>query len=138
MQEPFDLPTDTLNQPSHPEVSDETRPPVDLEHVYDAMGDEAAEIIELYLSGTTRDLDRLGTAIQANDAMEVRLIAHNCAGTSATCGMVAVVPLFRALEDAGRYQCLSNAPALLADAKVQFQRICSFLLETNLRLQLVD
>lgn len=102
-------------------------PPVDLEHINDVMGEQSAEILDLYVTGTTQDLVRLTSAIQTNNVQEVDLIAHNCAGTSATCGMVAIVPVFRALEKAAREGSLDRAPAYLDEAKRQFERICSFL-----------
>ena len=108
--------------------------PVDLEHIYEVMGDEASEILGLYLTGTTENLAKLAIAIQTNNGHDVDLLAHNSAGTSATCGMVAVVPAFRALEKAGREGCLDGASALLEEAKKQFARICSFL-DTELILQ---
>ena len=37
------------------------------------------------------------------------MIAHNCAGTSANCGMVAVVDHFRELERMGRENQLTGA-----------------------------
>ena len=109
--------------------------PVDMEHIHDVMGDELSEILDLYLTGTTENLEKLTTAIQTNNIHDVDSLAHNCAGTSATCGMVAVVPAFRALEQAAREGCLDDAPVLLAEAKKQFERICAFL-KTELNTQL--
>ena len=112
---------------SQTEVAAEALPaPVDMEHIYDVMVDEQSEILVLYLTGTTENLKKLACAIETNNIHEVESLAHNCAGTSATCGMVAVVPAFRALEKAAREGCLDNAPALLDEAKKQFERICSF------------
>jgi len=108
--------------------------PVDMDHIYDVMGDELTEILELYLAGTMEKLEKLTIAIQMNNVREVDELAHNCAGTSATCGMDGVVPAFRGLEQAARAGCLDNAPALLDEAKTQFARICSFL-EGELILQ---
>ena len=120
----FGLPTElTQNDSSSAALT----APVDMEHIYDIMGDELSEILDLYLTGTTENLEKLGSAIQANNTDEVDSLAHNCAGTSATCGMVAVVPAFRALEKAAREGCLDHAPALLAEAREQFARIRSFL-----------
>ncbi|HXM36376.1 MAG TPA: response regulator [Pyrinomonadaceae bacterium] len=113
------------------------QPPVNVELLYDVMGDELSEILDLYLTGTSQSLKRLTSAIQANDLHEVDSIAHSCAGTSATCGMVAVVPALRALEKVAREGSLDDAPALLEEAKKQFARICSFL-ETELERKPLD
>jgi CheY-like chemotaxis protein len=102
-------------------------PPVDLDHLHDVMGDDVIEILDLYLTGTTQNLGKLSNAIQLNDVREVELLAHASAGTSATCGMLSVVPAFRALEKEAHEGSLHNASALLDEAKQQFARICSFL-----------
>ena len=109
-------------------------PPVDVDQMRDVMGDELTEILDLYLTGISQDLERLASAIQTNNVHEVDLIAHNCAGTSATCGMVAIVPAFRDLEKIAREGCLDQAPALLEEAHKQFARIRLFL-ETELSPQ---
>jgi hypothetical protein len=57
----------------------------------------------------------------------VELIAHNCAGTSANCGMTAVAIPFRELENAGRTAHLENAPSTLAQAHQFFTRTREFL-----------
>ena len=104
-----------------------TAAPIDIEQMRDVMGDELDEILDLYLTGMSQDLERLATAIQANDMHEVSLIAHNCAGTSATCGMTAIVPPFRSIEKGALAGCLDLAPSYLAEAQKQFARIQSFL-----------
>ncbi|MGH9875731.1 MAG: response regulator, partial [Pyrinomonadaceae bacterium] len=81
------------NKASQP-VDDDATPPVDLELLYQALGsepDEFREILDLYLDHMPLSLERLRLAIEAGDAAEVHLIAHNGAGTSATCGMTAMV-----------------------------------------------
>jgi PAS domain S-box-containing protein len=101
--------------------------PVDMERMNDAIGDEWAEILDLYLSQMSESLEKLDMEIKAGNAHEVDLIAHNCAGTSANLGMVAVVKSLRGLETAGREERLDNASSLLSEAKSQFDRISLFL-----------
>lgn len=108
-------------------LPDELAPPVDVDQMNDVMGNELKEILDLYLTGISQDLERLAGAIETNNVHEVNLIAHSCAGTSATCGMVAVLPAFRALEKIAREGCLDQAPALLEEAQKQFARIRLFL-----------
>ena len=72
---------------------------------------------------------KLNAAIVAGDASETDLIAHNCAGVSANCGMVAVLAPLRELERMGRENQLSGAEPLGADVRREFERIKLFLQE---------
>ncbi|HXI74594.1 MAG TPA: PAS domain S-box protein, partial [Pyrinomonadaceae bacterium] len=79
--------------------------PVDLERLHDALGtdpQEVSEIVTVYLDHMNESLQKLDAAITAQDSREIELIAHNCVGTSANCGMVAVVEPLRGLETASR------------------------------------
>jgi len=107
--------------------ADASPPPVDLEHLHKVMGEDVSEIIDLYLTGTTQNLQKLASAIQASNIREVQSLAHESAGTSATCGMFGAVPAFRAIENAAREGSLKTVPALLDEARKQFERICAFL-----------
>ncbi|MEP6707507.1 MAG: Hpt domain-containing protein, partial [Pyrinomonadaceae bacterium] len=105
--------------------------PVNMDRLHEIMGDELFEIVDLYLVEMTRHLQELTIAIATGNAEEVDLIAHNCVGTSANCGMTAVVAPMRELERMGRENDLGHAPAVLEDAKKQFERVTQFL--TQLR-----
>jgi PAS domain S-box-containing protein len=102
-------------------------PPVDMVQLREALGEDSQEIVELYLSQTSEYLGNLAQAIAAGNGTEIRSIAHNCAGTSANCGMVALVGPLQALEKAGREGCLDDAARMLAAAHEQFGRVTSFL-----------
>jgi len=105
-------------------------PPVDMDRLHEALGDEPesfSEILNLYLEGMSTSLERLKDALQTGNHEEVESIAHNCAGTSANCGMVAVVEPMRDLEAAGRNRQLANAPGALARAKQEFHQIQTYL-----------
>jgi CheY-like chemotaxis protein/HPt (histidine-containing phosphotransfer) domain-containing protein len=105
-------------------------PPVDLVRLRHAMGDdpeEVFEIVSLYLSEMEANLIKLDAAIASDNAGEVDLIAHNCAGTSANCGMVAVVEQLRELERMGRENQLGGAAVLSATVGIEFERIKGFL-----------
>ncbi len=78
-------------------------------------------------------LKRLDAAIESGDAGEIDLIAHNCRGVSANCGMTAVVAPLRELERMGRENCLQGSEVLGAQVNSEFERIKSFL-EENLAL----
>ena len=110
-------------------VAEEVSPPVDLARLHDAMGDELGDILDLYLSQTSENLPKLTAAIEAGNAGDVDLIAHNCAGSSANCGMVALVEPLRNLERMGRENQLEGASALAVQISREFERVKLFLNE---------
>ena len=83
--------------------------------------------MNLYLDQMDKNLHKLDAAVALGNHVEVELIAHNCAGTSANCGMAAVAIPFRELEDAGRAGSLENAPATLTQAHQLFAQTRAFL-----------
>jgi signal transduction histidine kinase/DNA-binding response OmpR family regulator/HPt (histidine-containing phosphotransfer) domain-containing protein len=114
------------------ELVKDDSPPVDLERLYQALGDEPEElqeIIGIYLGQMEGDLKKLNTAITAGDPGEIDMIAHNCSGVSANCGMVAVVAPLRELERMGREGQLTGASQLGAEVEREFRRIKIFLEE---------
>jgi len=103
---------------------------VDVKRMHEIMGDEAAEfseILGLYLNEMDKNLNQLDAAVASGDDREIELLAHNCAGTSANCGMTAVAIPFRELESAGRTAQLGNAPTALAQAHLLFVQTQDFL-----------
>jgi CheY-like chemotaxis protein len=108
-------------------VSEEVLPPVDLKRLHDAMGDQISEILDIYMEQMTESLEKLTAAIATGNAAQVDLIAHNCAGTSANCGMVAVTQPLRELERMGREGSLAGADALSRQVSSEFERVKVFL-----------
>jgi CheY-like chemotaxis protein len=111
----------------------ESNPPVDMDRLHQALGDDPEEILEIltiYRDQMTEGLIGLDAAINSGNASEVNMIAHNCAGTSANCGMVAVVDQLRELERMGREQQLSGATSIVARISSEFDRIKLFLNES--------
>jgi PAS domain S-box-containing protein len=106
---------------------EEVSPPVDISRLHDAMGDELTEILDIYLQQTSTNLAKLMTAIADGNAAEVNWLAHNCAGTSANCGMVAVVHPLRELERMGKDGSLVGAEILGQQVLSEFQRLKVFL-----------
>ncbi|MEO8435987.1 MAG: PAS domain S-box protein [Pyrinomonadaceae bacterium] len=107
-----------------------TEAPVDLERLHDVMGhepDEMFEILDVYLDQMSENIVKLEAAVASGDAGTVDLIAHNSFGTSANCGMVAVVASLRELERAGRAGDLENAMPLVELTKAGLDRIQVFL-----------
>jgi hypothetical protein len=78
------------------------------------------------------NLERLEAAIALQDAETVDLIARNCAGTSANCGMVAIVDPLREMERLACENRLDDAAVLLRYINREFARIQSFL-QRNLK-----
>jgi signal transduction histidine kinase/CheY-like chemotaxis protein/HPt (histidine-containing phosphotransfer) domain-containing protein len=111
---------------------EEILPPVDVERLHQMMGDdpeEVADILGVYLGQMAESLERLTTAVESGDAVEVELIAHNCVGVSATCGMSAVVAPLRELERLGREKRLAGAGPLSAQVGREYERVRLFLQE---------
>ena len=108
-------------------VVEEVSPPVDMARLHEVMGDELFDILDIYLVQMSENLEKLTAAIAAGNAGELDLIAHNCAGTSANCGMVAVVQPLRELERMGREGSLAGAEALGRQVVSEFQRVKVFL-----------
>ena len=105
-------------------------PPVDMARFHEAMGDspeEFSEILEVYVLQMSNSLEKLDAALITGDHRAVESIAHNCAGTSANCGMTAVVEPLRELEEAGRLASLENAGPLVAQTKLGFTLVREFL-----------
>ena len=102
---------------------------VDMARLHEAGGDELFDILDIYMGQMSESLERLTAAIAAGNAGEVDLIAHNCAGTSANCGIVAVVRPLRALEQMGREGSLDGAEAFGHQVVLEFERVKVFLQE---------
>ncbi len=100
----------------------------------DGSLDNLRELVALYLSQTSGQVEQLQKAAQSNNAQEVRRVAHSCAGASATCGVKSLVPLMRELERQGNDGKLTNAVELCRQADVEFARLRTFL-ETYLARQ---
>jgi CheY-like chemotaxis protein/HPt (histidine-containing phosphotransfer) domain-containing protein len=113
-------------------MPEESSPPVDLKRLHQAMGDdpeELADILGVYLEQMSESLGRLSAAVAAGDADEVELIAHNCVGVSANCGMSAVVGPLRELERLACENQLAEAGAVGAQVGREYERVRLFLQE---------
>jgi HPt (histidine-containing phosphotransfer) domain-containing protein len=105
-------------------------PPVDMDRLNSLVdGDPGGlrELIDLYLKQTTQQITQLDDAVRANNADEVRRVAHSCAGASATLGMTRLVPLLRDLEKQGASGTLTTAAQLCENAAREFKLIQNFL-----------
>lgn len=123
-------PADQPNEPASAMGENDEDAPVDMDRLMeftDGSPENLRELLELYLSQTAEQLEKLRAAVAAADAAEVRRVAHSCAGASATCGMRHLVPLLRELERQGRDGKLTDAETLFAQTTREFQRIRLFL-----------
>jgi len=104
--------------------------PVDVDRLMDFAGGSPegfAELVSLYNRQTTEQLAQLRAAVEGGNAHEASRIAHSCAGASATCGMVAIVPLLRQIEQHGQQGRLAAAAPLLPQIDLEFERLKQFL-----------
>jgi CheY-like chemotaxis protein/HPt (histidine-containing phosphotransfer) domain-containing protein len=104
--------------------------PVDLNRLIEFSGDMAEgfqELVSLYLTQTTQQLEQLRAAVEQGNVERINRLAHSCAGASSTCGMVAIVPLLRQLESLAGENNLGEAPKLFSAIAEEFQRIRRFL-----------
>ncbi len=109
--------------------------PVDMERLMeftDGNTENLRELVELYLTQTTEQFEELRGAVAGAAALDIRRVAHSCAGASATCGMRHLVPLLRELERQGRDGKLTDAESVFQRAMGEFKRIRSFLEERHL------
>jgi len=108
--------------------------PVDLQRLLeftDGDPDNFRELVTLYLTQTSEQLEQLEAAVRAQATGEVRRIAHSCAGASATCGMRRLVPLLRELERQGAEEKLTNATWICQEVEREFDSVRR-ILETHL------
>jgi CheY-like chemotaxis protein len=130
MQEPSGPKTAQTQTATGPLANAEPDAPVDMERLLDFTNgstDDLKELISLYVRQTREQVDQLTEAVRTNVAVEVRRLAHSCAGASATCGMKGIVPLLRELERQGNEGLLSDAAELCQKVEKEFERIRLFL-----------
>jgi CheY-like chemotaxis protein/nitrogen-specific signal transduction histidine kinase len=122
--------TDTATGPLEADMAPKEIPPVDMDRLLDFTNgnpDDLRELITIYLKQTTEQIEQLGVAVRSNSTVEVRRLAHSCAGANATCGMNRIVPLLRELERQGDEGKLVNAVDLSDRVGKEFQIIRRFL-----------
>ena len=114
--------------------------PVDMERLFDFAGGDHGnlnELVNLYLKQTTDQLSQIVAALEAKVGSRVASLAHSCAGASATCGMVNIVPLLRQIECSSHDGDLDHAAGLVSPVQREFERIRQFL-KNQPDLRLVD
>ncbi|MGD0515994.1 MAG: PAS domain S-box protein [Thermoguttaceae bacterium] len=92
-----------------------------LKEMSETGPDGLNELIDLYLTQAKEITADLRTAIAAGAAEDVKQLAHKLAGSSAVCGVKAIVSPLRALEQQGKEGRLSEADQLLAQASLRLE-----------------
>lgn len=99
---------------------------INFDSLREVTDDDAAmmsQIVNLYLQQTEKQLNDLGNAVTSKNAGEIYQIAHKCLGSSATCGISAMVAPLAALEKMGREEELTNAKDALLDLQQTYRRL---------------
>jgi HPt (histidine-containing phosphotransfer) domain-containing protein len=76
----------------------------------------AVSLVQLYFELTGGEMTRMAEAISGNCPETVSAIAHKCAGSSISCGMIRLADLLKTLET-------SSAQVMPADAPGQLEEI---------------
>lgn len=93
--------------------------------------DGLTELIEMYLNQADETMTGLQTAIKNGASQEVDQLAHRLAGSSAVCGITAMMQPLRTLEKQGREGRLDGADQVLAEATERLE-LCRRLLNEYL------
>jgi HPt (histidine-containing phosphotransfer) domain-containing protein len=110
--------------------SSESDAPVNINRlieVSDSKQENLKELVDLYLQQTEQQIQQLKMAILSNELSEVKRIAHSCAGSSATCGMTALIAPLRILERFAHENRAEKAEQMIPKIDEAFEKILNFL-----------
>jgi CheY-like chemotaxis protein len=111
--------------------------PVDMARLLeftDGTPENLRELVTLYLEQSSEQLEQLRAAVKAENAGEVRRLAHSCAGASGTCGVRALAALLRQLEHQAMAQNLADAKERVRQILAEFDKVRVFL-EARIAIQ---
>jgi HPt (histidine-containing phosphotransfer) domain-containing protein len=94
-------------------------PLIDFDQLQSACGGDAAlkrELMDMYFGQADQIMLGLHQAIQTGAVSEVNHLAHKLAGSSLACGLSAIVPSLRRMEEGARAGHLEGAEASMAEA----------------------
>lgn len=117
--------TSGRTDPSSPRRPPETVPAVDFERLREVTAGDSRlhrEISSLYLEQAEAILVEMDECLTRDDLEGLRRLAHKLAGSSATCGMSAMIAPLRAMEalEAGQ---LNHGAELCEETKKQLLRV---------------
>ena len=94
-------------------------PLIDFEQLQSACGGDASllrELMDMYFGQADQIMQSLRQAVQGGAIADVNHLAHKLAGSSLACGLSAIVPPLRKLEQGAKAGHLDGADAALAEA----------------------
>jgi HPt (histidine-containing phosphotransfer) domain-containing protein len=94
-------------------------PLIDFDQLQSACGGDAAllrELMDMYFGQADQIILGLRQAIQTGAVAEVNHLAHKLAGSSLACGLSAIVPSLRRMEQGAKAGHLEGADASMAEA----------------------
>jgi HPt (histidine-containing phosphotransfer) domain-containing protein len=101
-----------------------------LEQLQSACDGDAGlmrELMDLYFGQADQIMAALGRGIAAGDVREVDHLSHKLAGSSLACGMSAMLPPLRQLEQNAKAGHLQGAPDCFAQACAQLEAVRRFM-----------
>jgi two-component system, sensor histidine kinase and response regulator len=106
--------------------------PVDVELLLEVGGGNGPgvqDLVEFYLQKATAVIAQMKQYLAARDFQSLERAAHSLKGSSATCGMQAVVPALRELEELSRTGQHNHLEPIMTTIEAEFERIKLFLRE---------
>jgi CheY-like chemotaxis protein len=83
----------------------------------------AQELVDLYIQQMRGQMETLRLKYGQNEVREVQRVAHSCAGASATCGILAMTPVFKRIEHLAVEGDMPPIGPLLVELENNFQRV---------------
>jgi HPt (histidine-containing phosphotransfer) domain-containing protein len=99
-------------------------PLIDFDQLQSACGGDAAllrELMDMYFGQADQIMLGLRQAIQTGSVAEVNHLAHKLAGSSLACGLSAIVPSLRRMEQGAKAGHLDGAEASMAEAAASLE-----------------
>lgn len=128
--------TDKIEKASPSQISNEAEVYVDVEQIEILKGlggDDEPELInqfiETYLQDTPADMERLGNAVKAREAKELKAAAHKVKGASGNIGAKIMQQLSLTLEMKGKNEDLTEIDEIFNELSECFTKTCIALKE---------
>lgn len=87
--------------------------------------DVLKEVLQLFLDDVPRRIDRLRTAWQAGNAVEVQRAAHSLKGSAGNLGAHELLDVCRVLDEHGKSGDLSQLLPLVASLEAEYARVAA-------------
>ena len=99
-------------------------PLIDFDQLQSACGGDAAlmrELMDMYFGQADQIMLGLRQAIETGAVADVNHLAHKLAGSSLACGLSAIVPSLRRMEQGAKAGHLDGAAASMAEAAMSLE-----------------